>query len=243
MTDFGKAAPDYARHRKGFPESFFTRLRALGIAGSVLDLGTGTASIARHLGGVGFDRSIAMLREAPDIRRIAGRAEFLPFRSRSFDVITAGQAWIWFDGPLAAREAFRVLRPSGRIVVAHFDYLPAEGNVAEETEQLILRYNPTWRWAGSQLGVVRDQRIREHVQEAGFVDADFWEYEEPVEYSHEGWRGRIRACNGVIDLATAERVAAFDADLAQILRRFPDPVVCPHRISALTARAPTTGFP
>src|SRR5438067_1726011 len=43
--DFGLAAGDYARHRVGFPDSLFERLRAFGVGvpgQTVVDLGTGT---------------------------------------------------------------------------------------------------------------------------------------------------------------------------------------------------------
>ena len=48
--DFGLTSTDYARHRAGFPDSLFERLRALdlGLAEQrVVDLGTGTGSLAR----------------------------------------------------------------------------------------------------------------------------------------------------------------------------------------------------
>ncbi len=48
--DFGLTASDYAKHRAGFPDSLFERLRAfgIGIAGQdVVDLGTGTGALAR----------------------------------------------------------------------------------------------------------------------------------------------------------------------------------------------------
>ena len=50
--DWGKTSADYARHRPGPPPSFYRRLKALdiGLPGQqVLDLGTGTAVIARHM--------------------------------------------------------------------------------------------------------------------------------------------------------------------------------------------------
>lgn len=233
MTDFGRAARDYAQHRKGFPPSFFERLDA---RGRLLDLGTGTGSIARALGGIGLDRSVAMLREARDLPRVAARAESLPFRGGAFDAVTAGQCWVWFDGFAVAREVFRVLRPGGTFVVAHFDYMPVDGNIAEETERIILRYNPGWRMAGLAPRDRRDRAAREHLAAAGFTGLDFWSYEEPIEYSHEAWRGRFRACNGVIELGDPARIAAFDRDLSELLKRYPDPVVCPHRISSLTGK-------
>ena len=50
--DFAPTAKDYSRHRAGFPEAFFDRLRAFGIGRTgqrVLDLGTGTGTVARGL--------------------------------------------------------------------------------------------------------------------------------------------------------------------------------------------------
>jgi len=50
--DFGKTASDYARHRAGFPDAFFERLFSDGTVRpgqSVLDLGTGTGTVARGL--------------------------------------------------------------------------------------------------------------------------------------------------------------------------------------------------
>ena len=42
----------------------------------------------------------------------------------------------------AALEARRLLAPSGRLVIAHFDWLPLPGNVVEATEALIKAHNP-----------------------------------------------------------------------------------------------------
>lgn len=50
-VDFGKTARDYGRYRAGFPETFFDRLSAFGVGQSgqrVLDLGTGTGTVARE---------------------------------------------------------------------------------------------------------------------------------------------------------------------------------------------------
>ncbi|WP_222435700.1 class I SAM-dependent methyltransferase [Fluviispira vulneris] len=48
--DFSKTAQDYAKHRVGFPSALIARLKpfAIGINGqNVLDIGTGTGSLAR----------------------------------------------------------------------------------------------------------------------------------------------------------------------------------------------------
>lgn len=48
--DFGLTSEDYARHRAGFPDSLFEKLSSYGIGKqnqSLVDLGTGTGSLAR----------------------------------------------------------------------------------------------------------------------------------------------------------------------------------------------------
>src|SRR6266446_5158934 len=79
-VDFGKTAADYAQHRAGFPEQFFDRLFRSGIAvktDRVLDLGTGTGTVARGFARrgcavTGLDPSRAMLDQAQRLDREAG---------------------------------------------------------------------------------------------------------------------------------------------------------------------------
>jgi hypothetical protein len=59
-----------------------------------------------------------------------------------------------------------------------------------------------------------------------------------VSYTHEAWRGRIRASAEVAASLPAEQVEAFDQELAALLReRFPqDPIDIPHRVVAAVGR-------
>lgn len=249
--DFGRAADDYARHRSGFPRSFFARLAADGLAvrgARALDVGTGTGTVARGLAALGLRTAgIDVSREllaagrgadaesGPAGCRVVARAERLPFAGGSFDLVVAGQCWHWFDGPAAAQECRRVLRPGGALVIAHFDYLAAPDNAAGAAETLVLARNPRWAMAGSD---GRYPRWRQHLEAAEFRDVREAEWDEPVTYSHAAWRGRIRACNGVLALRDPAAVAAFDAEHAAVLAaRFPDPTDVPHRVWFLAASA------
>jgi SAM-dependent methyltransferase len=252
-VDFGKTASDYGRHRAGFPARLFDELAARGVGRpgqTILDLGTGTGSLARgfaRLGAavIGLDPSAAMLAEA---RRLAaaegvavdfreGRAETTGLPDARFEVVAAGQCWHWFDRPAAAVEARRLLRPGGRLAICHFDWIPLAGNPVAATEALIEAHNPAWAGGG---GTGLHPAWLADAAEAGFAGLETFSFDLAVPYSHAAWCGRIRASAGVGASLPPDAVERFDRDLAALLaERFPeDPLQAPHRAWALLATAP-----
>lgn len=251
-VDFGKTARDYARHRAGFPEAFFDRLSVFGIGRTgqrVLDLGTGTGTVARQLARrgcvvTGLDKSPSLIEEAKRLDAVEGvkinyalaPAEQTGFGKASIDVATAGQCWHWFDRPRAAREVRRVLIDSGWLVIAHFDWLPLTANVVARTEVLIQRHNPAWTLGG---GTGLYPEWLGDVRAAGFTGVETFSFDVEVPYSHQGWRGRIRASAGVGASLAADAVDRFDAELAKLLgEHFPtEPLLVPHRVWAMVCRS------
>ena len=252
-VDFGKTATDYSRHRAGFPDELFDRLVALGLCARdrrVLDLGTGTGSLARGFAKrgcqvVALDPAPELIdearrideREDVHIEYVVGTAERTQRDDASFDVVMAGQAWHWFDRPLAIREVKRVLRPEGWLLIAHFDWLPLPGNVVEATEQLIDTYNPEWQMAGST-GI--HSAWLTDVRSAGFRHIETFSFDTTVRYTHEAWRGRVRASAGVQASLSPDEVARFDERLRRALgERFnSEPLDVPHCVWALTCQLP-----
>ncbi len=252
-VDFGQTAADYGRYRAGFPDSFFERLATSGVTrpgARALDMGTGAGSVARGLAQAGcavtgLDPAAPLMREAQrldsedrvTVCHVQARAEALPFGAQSFDLVTAGQCWHWFERACAAREVRRVLRPAGRLVIAHFDWIPLPGNVVEATEQLIERHNPQWKMGGGN-GLY--PRWLAEVAEAGFGEIETFSYDVFVTYTHEAWRGRIRASAGVAASQPPEQVNRFDQDLFALLAaHFPgDPLKVHHRVFAVLAVSP-----
>ncbi len=248
VVDFGSTATDYDEYRPGFPDSFFARVASRGWLAQglrALDLGTGTGSLALGLASagldvIGLDPSRTLLDVARrraraanlEVRFVEGVAEATGMSDASFDLVTAGQCWWWFDEAAAMAEVRRVLAHSGRLMIANFCYVPLPGQVAERTEDLVIAHNPGWTKA-RETGVFPSQV--EALDRAGMIDVESFCYVEPVRFSHGRWRGRMRACNGIGATLAPEAVAAFDHELAGLLaREFPGELTIPHRVFVAT---------
>jgi SAM-dependent methyltransferase len=252
-VDFGRRSADYAAYRPGFPDSFYERLGALAkIDGSrVLDLGTGPGVVALEFAKRGAvvmgvdvaENQIGFAVKCADELDLAQRCRFLVRNAEdtqlepcSFDWVTAGQCWHWFNGPAALAEAKRVLRPGGLLVIARFAYATARSEIAHLTDELILKHNPTWTFA---FEAAMNPRQGEELIEGGMDLVEEFNYYHPQTFTHEGWRGRMRTCNGVGSRITdPQGVAVFDRELAEMLREhgFSDPMTIEHRVWAVVAR-------
>ena len=121
-TSFGGVADVYERARPGYPRDAVTWLA--GDARRVVDLGAGTGKLTRELAAVGYDvlavepsrEMVEQLRAAvPGVTALEGSAEAIPLLDGSADAVLAGQAFHWFDAPVALAEVARVLRPGGAL--------------------------------------------------------------------------------------------------------------------------------
>jgi SAM-dependent methyltransferase len=122
---FGPSAELYERYRPGYPPEAIAWLFGDSPL-RVLDVGAGTGKLARVLLACGHvvvavDPDPAMraafAAATPDTEILAGTAEVLPFADGSFDAVTAGQSFHWFDECRALPEIARVLRPGGLLAV------------------------------------------------------------------------------------------------------------------------------
>jgi SAM-dependent methyltransferase len=252
--DWGRTATDYATYRQGFPETFYERLSAMGVIRAglrVVDLGTGTGTLARNLTRkgcdvVGVDISGPMVKQARRLALAAGlgtryvqaRAEASGLASESFDVVSAGTCWHWFDRSAVAKEARRLLRPRGGILIAAMDFAERPKGIGEAVTELFrdfhnlsleallkIRNRMTFNWPA----------WLDDLTAAGFAGFECFGFECDMTYTREAFRGRIRASAGGGAAVAADRRAEFDRRLEATIERLPaDPLIVPHRVFAVT---------
>jgi SAM-dependent methyltransferase len=127
---FADRAGDYVAGRPSYPAAALDVLfDGLGDAGDVLaaDLGAGTGISSRLLAGRGaqvlaIEPNQAMREAAephPRVEWIAGTAEWTGLDEASADLVTAFQAFHWFDHMKALNEMVRILRPGGRAALVY----------------------------------------------------------------------------------------------------------------------------
>jgi len=124
-NSFARVADAYERGRPGYPEEA-VRWLVGEEPRDVVDLGAGTGKLTRSLVALGHrvwaveplpEMLEQLVAAAPGAFDLLGSAEVIPLPDASADVVTAAQAFHWFDQAVALPEIARVLRPGGRLAV------------------------------------------------------------------------------------------------------------------------------
>jgi len=129
---FSSRVDSYARYRPSYPASLFAWLHdTIGFDSTwrVADVGSGTGILTRLLlerGNPVFavepndamrEVAEAVLGDHPNFTSVAGTAESTTLTDQSVDLVTAAQAFHWFDAGAARIEFRRILGPEGWVLV------------------------------------------------------------------------------------------------------------------------------
>lgn len=157
---FSDRVENYIQYRPRYPEEVLDILREeIGLAPShhVADIGSGTGFLAELflkngnlVYGVEPNREMReagekLLAAYPNFRSIDAPAEMTTLDDRSVDIVTAGQAFHWFDGDRAKEEFRRILNPEGAIVLVWNDRKIDATPFLAAYEDLLQRFAPEYR--------------------------------------------------------------------------------------------------
>lgn len=211
----------------------------------VLDIGTGTGSLARMAAAAGhevfcLDRevasvSVAALKLGTRVH-VAGRAEALPFRSGNFDVVTVAQSLHKFAPGLALAEMARVLRPGGHLAVIY--------NTRDDTVPWVKRLTRLMRAADpdSMTGDFGDDSVDTIVESPYFDAPERRDFRNWVPIARDGLIDMVRRRPATAALPEEEREQLL-ADVGALYdssARPPEPLLLPFQASCWRARVDHT---
>lgn len=138
---FTTKVADYVASRPGYPDALYDGLAEhAGLRPGIVvaDLGAGTGLLSEGLLERGAEvvavepnapmRSAAerILGHTPGFRAVEGAAEATSLPAHSVDLVTAAQAFHWFEVEASRREALRILKPHGLVALIWNDRVASE---------------------------------------------------------------------------------------------------------------------
>ena len=200
-TRFSDRVQDYVRWRPGYPRAVLEALRSdLGLrpAHVVADVGSGTGLLSRLLVengnvvyGVEPNREMAAVAEADlggtgRFHSVDGRAEATGLGAGSVDLVTAGQAFHWFNVPHSRAEFRRILRPGGGVALVwnlrRLDSTP----FLRDYEAFLHRWSNDYEEVSAQYA--KEESLRALFGEAGWQER---RVDSAQHFDLEGLRGRL----------------------------------------------------
>jgi SAM-dependent methyltransferase len=199
---FTSRVEDYARYRPGYPVAvvqLLTNECGLTPKSIVADVGSGTGKLTEILLGngnvvLGIEPNAAMrvvaesiFKDEPRFRSIAGTAETTTLDDSSVDLITAGQAFHWFDPIKTRTEWTRILKPGGWVALVWNDRQLETTAFLSDYEQLLLEFGTDYAEVRHDAGV---SRIEEFFGGDGYTLKGF---PNTQVFDLDGLQGRVRS--------------------------------------------------
>jgi SAM-dependent methyltransferase len=221
---FGADAGRYDRARPGYPAALADRVVAASPGRDVLDAGCGTGICARlfqaagcRVLGVDPDPRMAAAARGLGTAAEVARLEDWDPAGRSFDIVTAAQAWHWIDPLAGAAQAARVLRPAGRLAV-FWNVFEPPAELAEAFAGVYRRVLPdgpaVGLWSQPALGLYRKHMGATAAdgmrQAGGFSEPEEWLTRWQRPYTRAEWLDLVPTTGGFSRLPDGVQAEVLD---------------------------------
>jgi ubiquinone/menaquinone biosynthesis C-methylase UbiE len=198
---FSRIVENYIQYRPNYPQAiveFLQTVSQLTNDATIADIGSGTGLLAKIFlqngyGVFGVEPNPEMrragqhiLRDYPRFISVAATAEETTLEAQSVGIITAGQAFHWFQRDKTRQEFARILKPEGWVALMW--------NIPRQTTPFLVAYDQFWRkYLDPQVHTSEmDAQILESLRAwyaPGQLNRQTFDNPQVVDY--EGLRGRV----------------------------------------------------
>jgi SAM-dependent methyltransferase len=229
---FSDRVDNYIRYRPRYPARLLDTLKGeLGLDQShiVADIGSGTGFLSEMLlkngnmvYGVEPNREMReagekLLRAYPNFQSVDGTAEATTLDDASIDIVTAGQAFHWFD-PVAAKNEFRrILAPDGFVAIVWNTRKLESSPFLAEYESLLRRYGTDYdKVSMRHVTASGDDLLERFFAPLGYTRRVFPDHNQYFDY--EGLKGRLLSSSYAPNVSDPRSVPML-AELREIFDR------------------------
>ena len=167
---FTGKAEIYAQCRPSYPAELLKWLQENADLTAVADIGAGTGiftaellKICGQLTAVEPNQDMRQMFQSflPQVKCLHGSAEAIPLPDDTLTLITAAQAFHWFDEEIFRTECRRLFRPGGQLLLVWNNY--KDSPVSQRIKEVCQKYCPSFRsgHAGARSAEAGDRFLRE----------------------------------------------------------------------------------
>lgn len=224
---FTSRVANYIKYRPGYPAAILDPLKKecrFTSASVIADIGSGTGILTElflkngnPVFGVEPNREMReaaerLLNNYPAFQSVSGTAEATTLLDNTIDVITAGQAFHWFDRDGAHQEFLRILKPGGWVALIWNDRNITSRPFFKAYEDLLLAYGTDYEAVGHKHADA--DAIGSFFGPGGFKQASFPNQQV---FDFEGLKGRLLSSSYAPEAGHPKHAPMLDA-LAAIFR-------------------------
>lgn len=198
---FSNRVENYLKYRPHYPKKLLNFLKEqLQFTPSAIlaDIGSGTGLLTELFlengnSVFGVEPNLEMrtaaeklLQDYSNFNSIAATAEDTTLENQSVDFIVAGQAFHWFNWPLAKKEFFRILKPAGWVLLIWNDRDIESSSLVKEYDQMLHQF-------GTDYEKVNHRYVDKTVLDSFFGKDGFQiqSFDNFQIFDFEGFKGRL----------------------------------------------------